>query len=79
MVIIDDQVGHAVARHSAEGVTKNLWFAILQLILFQFVMPDLVHAMSTLLLRLPFSRRYGLSLLYFASYFCVFLNFQVYL
>ncbi|KAM1141958.1 hypothetical protein ACFX2I_041873 [Malus domestica] len=24
-------VGHAVARHSAETITKNLWFAILQL------------------------------------------------
>ncbi|KAG5558458.1 hypothetical protein RHGRI_008406 [Rhododendron griersonianum] len=51
------EVGHAVARHSAEGITKNLWFAILQLILYQFVMPDLVNTMSTLFLRLPFSRR----------------------
>lgn len=55
--IIGHEVGHAVARHSAEGITKNLWFAILQLILYQFVMPDLVNTMSTIFLRLPFSRR----------------------
>ncbi|KAF3433089.1 hypothetical protein FNV43_RR24191 [Rhamnella rubrinervis] len=55
--IIGHEVGHAVARHAAEGITKNLWFAILQLVLYQFVMPDVVNAMSTLFLRLPFSRR----------------------
>ncbi|XP_015580938.1 uncharacterized protein LOC8266010 [Ricinus communis] len=55
--IIGHEVGHAVARHVAEGITKNLWFAILQLILYQFVMPDVVNTMSTLFLRLPFSRR----------------------
>lgn len=55
--IIGHEVGHAVARHSAEGITKNLWFAILQLILYQFIMPDLANTMSTLFLRLPFSRR----------------------
>ncbi|KAL9666208.1 hypothetical protein QQ045_000532 [Rhodiola kirilowii] len=55
--IIGHEVAHAVARHSAEGSTKNLWFAILQLILYQFVMPDLVNTMLTLFLRLPFSRR----------------------
>ncbi|XP_050264636.1 mitochondrial metalloendopeptidase OMA1 isoform X1 [Quercus robur] len=55
--IIGHEVGHAVARHAAEGITKNLWFAILQLILYQFVMPDIVNTMSTLFLRLPFSRR----------------------
>lgn len=67
-VFLGDQIGHAVARHAAEGITKNLWFAILQLILYQFIMPDVVHAMSTLLLRLPFSRRYVLPLHSFASY-----------
>ncbi|KAF7820848.1 Mitochondrial metalloendopeptidase OMA1 [Senna tora] len=55
--VIGHEVGHAVARHSAEGITKNLWFAILQLILYQFVMPDVVNTMSALFLRLPFSRR----------------------
>lgn len=55
--IIGHEVGHVVARHGAEGITKNLWFAILQLILYQFVMPDIVNSMSHLLLRLPFSRR----------------------
>lgn len=55
--IIGHEVAHAVARHSAEQITKNLWFTIGQLILYQFVMPDLVNTMSNLLLRLPFSRR----------------------
>ncbi|KAE8710714.1 pentatricopeptide repeat-containing protein [Hibiscus syriacus] len=55
--IIGHEVGHAVARHIAESITKNLWFSILQLILYQFIMPDLASTMSALLLRLPFSRR----------------------
>ncbi|CAA7021027.1 unnamed protein product [Microthlaspi erraticum] len=55
--VIGHEVGHAVARHVAEGITKNLWLAILQLVLYQFVMPDLVNTMSALFLRLPFSRK----------------------
>ncbi|XP_044506901.1 uncharacterized protein LOC123226447 [Mangifera indica] len=55
--IIGHEVGHALARHAAEGITKNLWFAILQLILYQFVVPDVINTMSTLFLRLPFSRK----------------------
>ncbi|CDP05279.1 unnamed protein product [Coffea canephora] len=55
--ILGHEVAHAVARHAAEGITKNLWFAIVQLILYQFVMPDVVNTMSNLFLRLPFSRR----------------------
>lgn len=56
--VIGHEVGHAIARHAAEGITKNMWFAILQLVLLQFIsMPDLVNTMSNLLLRLPFSRR----------------------
>lgn len=36
-----------------------MWFGILQLVLLQLIyMPDVVHAMSQLLLKLPFSRRY---------------------
>ncbi|KAK9103513.1 hypothetical protein Sjap_020767 [Stephania japonica] len=56
--IIGHEVGHTVARHSAEGITRNMWFTIFQLILLQFVfMPDLINMMSHLLLSLPFSRR----------------------
>ncbi|KAI3458242.1 hypothetical protein Pfo_014905 [Paulownia fortunei] len=55
--IIGHEVGHAVARHSAEQISKNLWLTILQLILYHFFMPDIVNAMSYLFLRLPFSRR----------------------
>ncbi|KAL5727902.1 metalloendopeptidase [Ranunculus cassubicifolius] len=56
--IIGHEVAHAVARHAAEGMTKNMWVAIIQIVLLQFVsMPDLVNATSNLLLKLPFSRR----------------------
>uniref|UniRef100_A0A1D1Y1G6 Mitochondrial metalloendopeptidase OMA1 n=1 Tax=Anthurium amnicola TaxID=1678845 RepID=A0A1D1Y1G6_9ARAE len=56
--VMGHEVGHAVARHAAEGITKNLWLAVLQLILYQFfALPDLINAMSNLLLKLPFSRR----------------------
>lgn len=56
--LVTTQVGHAIARHSAEMITKNLWFAVLQLIILQFVfMPDIISTMSNLLLRLPFSRK----------------------
>ncbi|KAF0932551.1 hypothetical protein E2562_010433 [Oryza meyeriana var. granulata] len=56
--VLAHEVGHAIARHSAEMITKNMWFWILQIIILQFIyMPDVINAMSTLLLRLPFSRR----------------------
>lgn len=55
--IIGHEVGHAVARHNAEQITKNMWLTIIQLVLYQFVMPDVVNAMSSLLLKLPFSRK----------------------
>ncbi|KAF8729538.1 hypothetical protein HU200_017479 [Digitaria exilis] len=56
--VLAHEVGHAIARHAAEKITKTMWVAILQIILLQFIyMPDLINAMSTLLLRLPFSRR----------------------
>nr|XP_010917499.1 LOW QUALITY PROTEIN: uncharacterized protein LOC105042099 [Elaeis guineensis] len=56
--VIGHEVGHCVARHVAEMISKNLWFTLLQLILLQFLaMPDLISAMSNLVLRLPHSRR----------------------
>ncbi|KAL1315244.1 hypothetical protein AAHE18_16G243900 [Arachis hypogaea] len=55
--IIGHEVGHALARHTAEYMTKRLWFAILQFILYRFVTPEIVTIMSSLFLRLPL---YGL-------------------
>ncbi|KAG6410856.1 hypothetical protein SASPL_128927 [Salvia splendens] len=55
--IIGHEVAHVVARHAAENISKNVWLTILQLILYQFFMPDVVNTMSNLFLRLPFSRR----------------------
>ncbi|KAF3331553.1 Mitochondrial metalloendopeptidase OMA1 [Carex littledalei] len=56
--VIGHEVGHAIARHSAEMITRNLWFTALQLIVLQFIyMPDLIGALSNFLLHLPFSRR----------------------
>ncbi|VAI60573.1 unnamed protein product [Triticum turgidum subsp. durum] len=60
--VLSHEIGHAIARHLPEMITKGMWFTILQLIVLQFIyMPDLINAMSTLLLRLPFSRRSGKS------------------
>ncbi|CAH9139753.1 unnamed protein product [Cuscuta epithymum] len=55
--IIGHEVAHAVARHSAEEISKRLWLTIIQLVLYQFVMPDAVNTFSTLFLNLPFTRR----------------------
>ncbi|KAJ8633664.1 hypothetical protein MRB53_027000 [Persea americana] len=56
--IIGHEVGHVIAWHAAERITKNMWFAILHLVLLQFIyMPTVVHAMFQLLLKLPLSRR----------------------
>jgi Zn-dependent protease with chaperone function len=56
--VIAHEVGHAIARHSAEMITRNLWFTALQLLVLQFIyMPDLIGTLSNLLLHLPFSRR----------------------
>ncbi|KAL4372100.1 hypothetical protein S245_021588 [Arachis hypogaea] len=54
--IIGHEVGHALARHTAEYMTKKLWFAILQFILYRFVTPEIVTIMSSLFLSLPFNR-----------------------
>jgi hypothetical protein len=63
-----------VARHAAEGITKNLWVAILQLILYQFIMPDIANAMSVLFLRLPFSRRYASFVNLYLRYYLLYVN-----
>ncbi|KAL3633897.1 hypothetical protein CASFOL_022659 [Castilleja foliolosa] len=48
--IIGHEVGHAVARHSAEQTSKDLWLTILQLIHNHFFSPDIVNTMSNLFL-----------------------------
>ncbi|KAM0879660.1 hypothetical protein ACQ4PT_034083 [Festuca glaucescens] len=56
--VLSHEIGHAIARHLPEMITKGMWFTILQIVILQFIyMPDLINAMSNLLLRLPFSRR----------------------
>uniref|UniRef100_A0A3N7G2H9 Peptidase M48 domain-containing protein n=1 Tax=Populus trichocarpa TaxID=3694 RepID=A0A3N7G2H9_POPTR len=45
--IIGHEVGHVVARHAAEGIIENFWVAILQLNLFQFIMPDCSRNVSS--------------------------------
>ena len=59
-----------MARHAVERITIYLWVVILKSILKLFItMPNVVQAISNLLITLPFSRRYVLSLfLSFASY-----------
>ncbi|KAJ0713964.1 putative peptidase M48 [Helianthus annuus] len=55
--IIGHEVAHVVARHAVERFTKNIWLVLGQLILYEFVNPDLVDISSVFLLDLPFSRR----------------------
>ncbi|GKV16316.1 hypothetical protein SLEP1_g26974 [Rubroshorea leprosula] len=58
--IIGHEVAHAVARHSAETLTKNIWIAIVQLIIHQFISDlsiDTSNTISKFLLKLPFSRK----------------------
>ncbi|GJR78738.1 mitochondrial metalloendopeptidase OMA1-like protein isoform X1 [Tanacetum coccineum] len=54
----EEIVAHAVARHTAEHITKKLWFLITQLILYQYLEARDAVAISDLLLELPFSRRH---------------------
>ncbi|KAK9914137.1 hypothetical protein M0R45_037931 [Rubus argutus] len=46
--IIGHEVGHAVARHHAEGV---LWIEILRVLLFPFSPPEIFHSLSLYFLR----------------------------
>lgn len=73
------KVGHVVARHAAEGITKNLWFTIIQLIVYQFIaLPDVVNTMSQLFLSLPFSRRYISNIMNFGFNFTTFSMFVLF-
>nr|XP_043616278.1 mitochondrial metalloendopeptidase OMA1-like [Erigeron canadensis] len=55
--IIGHEVAHAVARHSAETITKSIWLIFGQLLLADYVKPDQARTISHLLFELPFSRR----------------------
>ncbi|KAH7300379.1 hypothetical protein KP509_24G059500 [Ceratopteris richardii] len=55
--VLGHEIGHVVARHSAERMTRHLFLTLVQLVVLAFVYaPDLVQSMSTLFLELPFSR-----------------------
>ncbi|KAJ4886913.1 Peptidase family M48 family protein [Raphanus sativus] len=55
--IMAPEFGHAVARHTIEGITKGLGFVIIQLVLYHFSMPDFVNKMSPYFMPLPHSRK----------------------
>ncbi|CAN0891611.1 Mitochondrial metalloendopeptidase OMA1 [Linum grandiflorum] len=55
--VVGHEIAHAVARHTAEKITKNVWFTILQIVLLQFITPDIAQTMSNLFLSLPFDRK----------------------
>ncbi|CAM0879362.1 unnamed protein product [Alopecurus aequalis] len=56
--VLGHEVGHAIARHIAEGYFKTMWIVIMQLV---FVLlsdaPKELDDMTTLIFSLPFSRR----------------------
>ncbi|PWA92097.1 Peptidase M48 [Artemisia annua] len=67
--IIGHEVAHCVARHTAEKITKDLWFTIAQLIQNQFVMPDLVDYRAAHSRRMEIEADYiGLLLMASAGY-----------
>ncbi|KAM0828898.1 hypothetical protein ACQ4PT_067236 [Festuca glaucescens] len=57
--VLGHEVGHVVARHIAEQITKNIWILIMQcfILIFCDASAKDVDRVSSLLLRLPFSRR----------------------
>ncbi|KAL9225259.1 hypothetical protein vseg_001206 [Gypsophila vaccaria] len=55
--VIGHEVGHVVARHSAEEITKGVWLLAFELFLHLLFVPRAVVAMPYLLLEFPSSRR----------------------
>ncbi|KAI4967201.1 hypothetical protein ZWY2020_029530 [Hordeum vulgare] len=59
--VLGHEVGHAVARHTAEELTKNMWIMMLAVFLEIFIdAPKLIDKLTEYLLRLPFSRKLDL-------------------
>ncbi|KAL2635875.1 hypothetical protein R1flu_007354 [Riccia fluitans] len=56
--VLGHEIGHAVARHSAESLTHNLFLMTAQMaVLSVLYVPSLVNSVSEFLLRLPHSRK----------------------
>ncbi|KAH7439972.1 hypothetical protein KP509_04G085200 [Ceratopteris richardii] len=55
--VLGHEIGHVVARHAAERMTRHIFLTLVQLFFLAFLYaPDLLQSMSTLFLELPFSR-----------------------
>ncbi|XP_047079945.1 mitochondrial metalloendopeptidase OMA1-like [Lolium rigidum] len=59
--VLGHEVGHAIARHVAENITKFMWFVVLKIVFLQFIdleeEDELIDGMWKVLFQLPFSRR----------------------
>ncbi|KAJ7535892.1 hypothetical protein O6H91_12G049900 [Diphasiastrum complanatum] len=56
--VLAHEVGHALARHSAETLTRSIFLGFFEVLVLLVVnAPSVVSTVSNILLRLPFSRR----------------------
>ncbi|VAI51734.1 unnamed protein product [Triticum turgidum subsp. durum] len=56
--VLGHEVAHAIARHTAEGLTKNMWILMLTVFLGIFIDdPKMIDKLAKYLLSLPFSRK----------------------
>ncbi|XP_044415598.1 mitochondrial metalloendopeptidase OMA1 isoform X1 [Triticum aestivum] len=56
--VLGHEVAHAIARHTAEGLTKNMWILMLTVFLGIFIdEPKMIDKLAKYLLSLPFSRK----------------------
>ncbi|XP_037449261.1 mitochondrial metalloendopeptidase OMA1-like [Triticum dicoccoides] len=57
--VLGHEVAHAIARHTAEGLTKHMWILMLTVFLGIFIdEPKMIDKLAKYLLSLPFSRKY---------------------